>query len=81
MIINAALTSATAILLVMTEAGFRAPSLFFSDLTRSRTHSQGVAEPLIPEIPTYVVVRRPAFGIDEEIVRLFQMMEDMLGQF
>jgi curved DNA-binding protein CbpA len=50
------------------------------DLARSRAHSRVQPEPLIPEIPTHVVFRSSAFGIDEEIVRIFQMMEDMFGQ-
>jgi curved DNA-binding protein CbpA len=51
------------------------------DLARSRTHSHLPPEPLIPETPTYVVFRPSAFGIDEEIVRMFQMMENIFGQF
>ena len=35
-------------------------------------------EPLIPKTPRRV--RPSAFGIDQEIARMFQMMEDMFGQ-
>jgi curved DNA-binding protein CbpA len=50
------------------------------DLARSRTHSRVPPEPLIPPTPRHVVFRRSAFRIDQEIVRMFQMMEDMFGQ-
>ena len=50
------------------------------DLARSRAHSHVRPEPLIPKTPRHVVFRHPAFGIDQEIVRMFQMMEDMFGQ-
>ena len=50
------------------------------DLARSRAHSHVRPEPLIPETPRHVVFRRSAFGIDQEIVRMFQMMEDMIRQ-
>jgi len=50
------------------------------DLARSRAHSYAPPEPLIPEKPRHVVFRRSAFGIDPEIVRMFQVMEDMFGQ-
>ena len=52
------------------------------DLARSRTHSHVPPEPLIPETPTtHVVFRHSAFAIDEEIVRMFQMIEDIFWQF
>lgn len=35
-------------------------------------------EPLIPETPRHIP--RSAFGIDQEFVRMFQMMEDLFGQ-
>jgi len=50
------------------------------DLAQSRAHSHVPPEPLIPETPRRVVFRRSAFAIDHEIVRMFQMMEDMFGQ-
>ena len=50
------------------------------DWARSRSHSRVPPEPLIPETPRDVVFRRSAFGIDQEIVRMFQMMEEMFGQ-
>lgn len=50
------------------------------DLARSRAHFHVQPEPLIPETPKHVVFRRSAFEIDQEIVRMFQMMEDMFGQ-
>ena len=50
------------------------------DLARSRAHSHVRPEPLIPKTPRHVVFHHPAFGIDQEIVRMFQMMEDMFGQ-
>jgi len=51
------------------------------DLARSRrVHSHVTPEPLIPEGPAHVVFRHSAFGIDEEIARMFRMMEDMFGQ-
>ena len=37
-------------------------------------------EPLIPKAPVHVVDRPAAFEIDEQIVRMFQMMEDIFGQ-
>src|ERR1700741_2317869 len=50
------------------------------DLARSRAYSPVSPEPLIPETPRHVVLRHAAFGIDQEIVRMFQMMEDMIWQ-
>jgi len=50
------------------------------DLARSRTHSRVPPEPLIPETPRNVVFRSSGFGLDEEIVRMFQVMEDVFGQ-
>ena len=38
------------------------------------------AEPLIPKATVHVVDRPAAFEIDEQIVRMFQMMEDIFGQ-
>lgn len=35
-------------------------------------------EPLIPEPPRHI--RPAAFGIDQEIVRMFEMIEEMFGQ-
>lgn len=35
---------------------------------------------LIPKTPRHVVFRHPAFGIDQGIVRMFQMIEEMFGQ-
>lgn len=49
-------------------------------LARSRTHSHARPEPLIPEAPGHVAFHPSAYGIDEEIIRMFQMMEDMFGQ-
>src|ERR1700756_2070431 len=45
-----------------------------TDLARSRADSHVPPEPLIPKTPRHVVFRRSAFGIDQEIVRMFQMM-------
>jgi curved DNA-binding protein CbpA len=50
------------------------------DLARSRAHSHVRPEPLISETPTRVVLRPAAFWIDEQIIRMFQMVEDMFGQ-
>ncbi len=50
------------------------------DLARSRAHSRVLPEPLIPEKPRHAAFPNSAFGIDEEIARMFQMMEDMFGQ-
>ena len=50
------------------------------DLARSRKHFHAPPEPLIPETRRRVVFRPSAFGIDEEIGRMFQMMEDFFGQ-
>jgi curved DNA-binding protein CbpA len=50
------------------------------DLARSRAHAHVRPEPLIPETPVRVVLRPAALGIDEQIVRMFQMIEDMFGQ-
>ena len=58
------------------------------DLARSRAHSHvrpeplipETPEPLIPETPSRVVLRPATFGIDEEFVRMFRMMEDLFGQ-
>jgi curved DNA-binding protein CbpA len=50
------------------------------DLARSRAHSHVRPEPLIPETPVRVVLRPAALGIDEQMVRMFQMIEDMFGQ-
>ena len=50
------------------------------DLARSRAHSRVPPERLIPETPRHVVLRHSALGIDQEIVRMFQMMEDIFGQ-
>jgi curved DNA-binding protein CbpA len=50
------------------------------DLARSRAHSHVRPEPLIPETPSRVVLRPATFGIDEEFVRMFRMMEDLFGQ-
>jgi curved DNA-binding protein CbpA len=51
------------------------------DLARSRlAHSHVPPEPLIPESSVHVVFRRSAFGIDEEIARMFRIMEDLFGQ-
>ena len=51
------------------------------DLARSRVRLRVQPEPLIPETTTDIAFRPPAFGIDEEIVRMFRMMEDMFGQY
>lgn len=51
------------------------------DLARSRVRSRVQPEPLIPETPTRVGFRSSAFGIDEEIVRIFQRMEDAFELF
>jgi hypothetical protein len=37
-------------------------------------------EPLIPERPTHVQIRHSPFGVEDEIVRVFQMFEDIFGQ-
>ena len=37
-------------------------------------------EPLIPEHPTHVQFCHSPFGVEDEIVRVFQMFEDMFGQ-
>jgi curved DNA-binding protein CbpA len=50
------------------------------DLARSRAHSHVRPEPLIPEPPSRVVLRPATFGIDEEFVRMFRMMEHLFGQ-
>ena len=47
------------------------------DLARRRAHLRVQPEPLIPETPTHVEFRASALGIDEEIVRIFQMMDDL----
>src|SRR5579859_1194885 len=49
-------------------------------LARSRAHSHVPPELLIPETPRHVAFRRSMSGMDQEIVRMFQMMEDMFGQ-
>src|ERR1700760_3265269 len=48
------------------------------DLARRRAHLRVQPEPLIPETPTHFEFRASALGIDEEIVRIFQMMEDLV---
>jgi curved DNA-binding protein CbpA len=50
------------------------------DLARSRTRLHVQPEPLIPEHPTHVQFRHSPFGVEDEIVRVFQMFEDMFGQ-
>jgi len=50
------------------------------DLARSRAHSRVRPEPLIPERPTHVQFRHSTFRVEDEIVRLFQMFEDMFRQ-
>jgi DnaJ-class molecular chaperone len=50
------------------------------DLARSRTRLRVRPEPLIPEHPTHVQFRYSPFGVEDEIVRVFQMFEDMFGQ-
>src|SRR4029077_10500227 len=50
------------------------------DLARSRTRLHVRPEPLIPEHPTNVQFRHSRFGVEDEIVRVFQMFEDMFGQ-
>jgi curved DNA-binding protein CbpA len=50
------------------------------DLARSRTRLHVRPEPLIPEHPTHVQFRHSPFGVEDEIVRVFQMFEDMFGQ-
>lgn len=49
-----------------------------ANLARSRAHSRVRPEPLIPETPRHI--RPSAFGIDQEFVRMFRMMEDLFGQ-
>jgi curved DNA-binding protein CbpA len=48
------------------------------DLARSRASFRVRPELLIPETPRHI--RPSAFGIDQEFVRMFQMMEEMLRQ-
>src|ERR1700756_898272 len=43
----------------------------------SRTHYHVAPEPLIPETPRHVVFRSSAFAMDEQIIRMFRMMEDI----
>jgi DnaJ-class molecular chaperone len=50
------------------------------DLARSRVHSRVQPEPLFPERPTHVQIRHSPFGVEDEIVRVFQMFEDIFGQ-
>lgn len=50
------------------------------DLARSRAHSHVRPEPLIPERPTHVRFRHSSFGVEGEIVRVFQMLDDIFGQ-
>ena len=50
------------------------------DLARSRAHSCVQPEPLIPERPTHVRFPHSPFGVEDEIIRLFQMFEGMFGQ-
>jgi DnaJ-class molecular chaperone len=50
------------------------------DLARSRAHSHVQPEPLIPETPMHVQFRHSSFGVEDEIVRVFQMLDDIFGQ-
>jgi curved DNA-binding protein CbpA len=50
------------------------------DLARSRAHSRVQPEPLIPERPMHVRFRHSPFGVEDEIVRVFQMLDDIFGQ-
>jgi curved DNA-binding protein CbpA len=50
------------------------------DLARSRTRLDVQPEPLIPAHPTHVQFRHSPFGLEDEIVRVFQMLDDMFGQ-
>jgi DnaJ-class molecular chaperone len=50
------------------------------DLARSRAHPHVQPEPLIPERPAHIRFRHSPFAVEDEIVRVFQMFEDMFGQ-
>jgi curved DNA-binding protein CbpA len=50
------------------------------DLAQSRTRLHVRPEPLIPEHPRNIQFRYSPFGVEDEIVRAFQMFEDMFGQ-
>jgi DnaJ-class molecular chaperone len=50
------------------------------DLARSRAHSHVRPEPLIPETPTQLRFHHSSFGVEHEIIRVFQMFDDIFGQ-
>jgi hypothetical protein len=50
------------------------------DLARSRTRPQVRPEPLIPEHPTHVRLPHSPFRVEDEIARVFQVLDDIFGQ-
>jgi hypothetical protein len=51
-----------------------------ADLARSRANPRVQPESLIPERPTHVRFRHSSFGVEDEIVRVFQMLDGIFGQ-